>query len=267
MQLVDSHCHLDYEGLAGDLDAVVARARGAGLCRIVTIGTRRSAWHGVVCIAESYEDVWCTVGVHPHHAGEEGAVTPDELVEAARHPRVAGIGESGLDYHYDNAPRDAQRESFAAHIEASRRTGLPLVVHSRDADSDMARTLEDASRDGPFPGVLHCFTGGRELAERALAVGFYISVAGILTFRSAGALREVVRMVPMDRLLVETDAPYLAPVPNRGKRNEPAFVRHTLAALADLKQVSEHDMAARTTANFHALFTRIPEPGSGSGAA
>ncbi len=267
MQLVDSHCHLDYEGLSRDLDAVVARARQAGVCRMVTISNERSAWPGVLRIAERYEDIWCTIGVHPHHAGKEGVIASDDLVEAARHPRVAGIGESGLDYHYENAPRDAQFESFAAHIDASRRTGLPLVVHSRDADRDMAQTLEDAWREGPFPGVMHCFTGGGELAERALAIGFYISLAGILTFRSADALRDVVRMVPMDRLLVETDAPFLAPVPNRGKRNEPAFVRHTLAALAGVKQVSEEHMAARTTANFHALFSRIPEPGSGATAA
>ena len=265
MQLVDSHCHLDYDGFAENLDAVVARARSAGLCRMVTIGIRRSAWPGVVRIAERYEDIWCAVGIHPHHAGEEVAITSGELVEAARHPRVVGIGESGLDYHYDNAPRDAQRESFAVHMEASRATGLPLVVHSRDADRDTAEMLEGAWRDGPFPGVLHCFTGGGELAKRALAIGFYISLAGILTFKSAGALREVVRMVPLDRLLVETDAPFLAPVPNRGRRNEPAFVRHTLSALAEVKQVPEEVMAAQTTANFHALFSRVPPPEPGDG--
>ncbi len=260
MRLVDSHCHLDFDAFAGDLDEVVARARAAGLCRMLTICTRLDGFARVAAVAERFEDVWCSVGVHPHEAGREGGITPARLAELAAHPKAAGIGESGLDYHYDNAPRPAQKASFRAHIEAARATGLPLIVHSRDADDDMADMLEEGAGDGPLRGVMHCFTSGPDLARRALDIGFYISLAGILTFKSAGALREIARAVPLDRLLVETDAPYLAPVPMRGKRNEPAFTRHTLAALATLKGVSEAEMAARTTENFLALFSRVARP-------
>ena len=260
VRIVDSHCHLDFDSFDDDIEAVVERAREAGVCRMVTICTKVSEFERVLAIAERFDDVFCSVGVHPHEAEREGAVSLDRLLELARHPKVVGIGESGLDYYYDNAPVEAQKTSFRTHIDAARETGLPLIVHSRDADDDMADMLEEGARAGAFPGVLHCFTAGPELAERAVAIGFYVSLAGIITFKSAESIRETIRRVPMDRLLVETDAPYLSPVPMRGKRNEPAYVRHTHAVLAQVKQVELEAMAEATTDNFLRLFSKVPPP-------
>src|SRR5438067_10230626 len=222
--LVDSHCHLDFPEFAPELDAVVARAGAAGIGRMVTISTRVRLHAQVLAIAERFGEVTCSVGTHPHHAHEELDITADDLIARAQHPKVVGIGEAGLNYHYDNSPRDAQEQGFRTHIAAARATHLPLVIHSREADDDMARILEEESGKGAFPAVLHCFTGGPELARRALALGCYIGFTGIVTFKNSAALREIARSLPADRFLVETDAPYLAPNPYRGKRNEPAYV-------------------------------------------
>ncbi len=256
--LVDSHCHLDFPDFAGELDAVLARARNAGVAKMVTIGTRLSKWDGVRAIAERYDNVWCTVGIHPHEAGNEPDVDARTLIDLAAHPKVVGIGETGLDFYYDSSPRDAQERSFRAHIAAARETGLPLVVHTRDADDRTAAILAEEQGRGRFTGLLHCFTSGRALAEAAVGMGLYISLSGIVTFKNAGDLRETARQVPLDRLLVETDAPYLAPVPFRGKRNEPAFVAETARAVAALREIAPEALAAATTANFHRLFTRVP---------
>jgi TatD DNase family protein len=267
MRIVDSHCHLDFDNFEGDLEEVVKRAREAGVCRMVTICTKTSSFDRVLAIAERFDDVFCSVGVHPHEAAREGDISLERLVGLTGHPKVVGIGESGLDYFYDNAPREAQKVSFLTHIQAARETGLPLIVHSRDADEDMAEILEEEYRQGPFPGLLHCFTAGPELARRAVAIGFYISLAGIITFKSAESIRQTVVMVPNDRLLVETDAPYLAPVPMRGKRNEPAFVRHTHAVLASVKGVDEAAFAEQTTENFLRLFSKVTRPTETTGTA
>ncbi len=266
MRIVDSHCHLDFESFSDDIDAVIGRAREAGICRIVTICNKVSEFDRVLAIAERFDEVFCSVGVHPHEAGREGDVPLERLVELSRHPKVVGIGECGLDYFYDNSPVDAQKASFRTHITAARETGLPLIVHSRDADADMADMLEEGARDGVYPGVLHCFTAGPELAVRAVAIGFYVSLAGIITFKNAESLRETVRQVPLDRLLVETDAPFLAPVPMRGKRNEPAFTRHTNRMLAEVMGIEEAEMAEVTTANFLRLFSKVPAPDTADGA-
>lgn len=260
MQIIDSHCHLDFDNFEEDIDAVVERAREAGVCRMVTICTKVSAFERVLYVAKRYDDVFCSVGVHPHEAEREGNVTLDRLLELSRHPKVVGVGESGLDYYYDNSPMDAQKTSFRTHIDAARETGLPLIVHSRDADDDMAEMLEAGAREGAYAGVLHCFTAGPELAARAVDIGFYVSLAGIITFKNSESIRETVRDVPMDRLLVETDAPYLAPVPMRGKRNEPAFVRYTHEVLAQVKGVTVDEMAKATTKNFLRLFSKVPPP-------
>ncbi len=258
--LVDSHCHLDYLAQDGDLDAVVGRARRAGVGRMLTICTKISEFNVVTDIAGAYDDVWCSVGIHPHNVASEDAVSADALVALARTPRVAGIGETGLDYFYEHSPRDDQRRSFRAHIAAARETGLPLIVHTRDADDDTAGILEEEYARGPFRGVIHCFSTGRQLAERAVKIGFYISLSGILTFKKADDLRETVKGLPADRLLVETDAPYLAPMPNRGKRNEPAFVVHTAARLAAERGLEPAALAAITTDNFFHLFNTIERP-------
>ncbi|MDP6953179.1 MAG: TatD family hydrolase [Alphaproteobacteria bacterium] len=254
--LVDNHCHLDFPDYEDDLDEVVARARRAGVGVIQTISTRMTTFPKVLAVAERYDDMYCSVGVHPHNAGDEGDVTCTELVAATDHPKVIGIGESGLDYYYERSPRDAQRTSFRSHIAAARESGLPLIVHSRDADEDTAEILKDEAGKGAFPGLIHCFTSGRELAETALDLGMSISISGIVTFRNAEALRDIVRDIPLDRLLVETDAPFLAPVPNRGRRNEPAYVAHTAATVAELLDIDGARLAEATTANFHALFTK-----------
>ncbi len=254
--LVDSHCHLDFPELAAEQDGVIARARAAGVGAMLTIGTRLDRFEGVRAIAERHANVWCSVGVHPHEAKEEGQRTPDRLCELADHPRVVGIGETGLDYLYEHSPRAEQDESFRAHIEASRRTGLPLIVHTRDADDDTIATLRREHARGAFPGLIHCFSSGRAVAEAALDLGLYVSISGIVTFKAADDLRAIVRDIPLDRLLVETDAPFLAPIPKRGKRNEPSFVAHTAAKVAELKGVSIAEIEAATTDNFFRLFAK-----------
>jgi TatD DNase family protein len=256
--LIDSHCHLDFREFAAELDAVVARARAAGIARMVTISTRVKRHADVLAVAERFPDVYCSVGTHPHHAHEELDVGTDELIARTRHPKVVAIGEAGLDYHYDSSPRDAQEQGFRNHIAAARATGLPLVIHSRDADADMARILEEETGKGAFPAVLHCFTGGRELAQRAVALGLSISFTGILTFKKSDELRAIAQSLPADRILVETDAPYLAPGPYRGKRNEPAFVTETAKVLAATRGVPDDEIARQTTANFFRLFRKVP---------
>jgi TatD DNase family protein len=251
--LVDSHCHLDFPDFAAERDAVIGRARAAGIDTMLTIGTRLDQFSGVRAIAEAYDGVWCSVGAHPHEAADHAALNSEEILALADHPKVVGIGETGLDFHYDLSPRDVQERVFRAHIAASRESSLPLIIHAREADSEIARILEEQQ---PPPGVLHCFSSGRALAEAALALGFYISISGIVTFRNAEELRGIVRDLPLDRLLVETDSPYLAPVPYRGKRNEPAFVVATAAAVATLKEIDLPNLAAVTRENFFRLFTK-----------
>jgi TatD DNase family protein len=258
--LVDSHCHLDFKEFTPELDAVVARAKAAGVGVCVSIGTKLPQFPGVRAVAERFPDVWCSVGVHPHEAEHEPLNSPDILIEHARHPKVVGIGESGLDYYYERSPREAQRANFRHHIAASRETGLPLIVHTRDADDDTIEILEDEMARAPFTGLLHCFTGTRRLAEAALALGFYISASGIATFKNSGELRDVLKDVPPARLLVETDAPFLAPIPHRGKRNEPSFVVHTAAMLAELTGTTPDAFAQQTTENFFRLFTKVARP-------
>ena len=256
--LIDSHCHLDFPELAGDLDAVLARAGAAGVGLMVTISTRVRRFNELIALVEARDNVFCSVGTHPHNAAEEPDITVEELVNLARHPKVVAIGEAGLDYHYDHSPRDVQKKSFHTHIAAARQTGLPLVIHAREADGDIARVLEEENAKGAFPFVLHCFTGGPDLARRGVALGGYVSFSGVVTFKNADALRDIALALPSDRLLVETDAPYLAPEPFRGKTNEPAFVTHTAARLAALRGVSEADMARLTTENFFRLFKKVP---------
>lgn len=260
MTLVDSHCHLDFPDFADELDDVVARARDAGVGTMVTICTHLSRFERVRAIAERYEGIWCTVGVHPHEADSEGAAaTAEALIERAADPLVVGIGETGLDFYYEHSARDAQTASFRSHIAAARETGLPLIVHTRDADDETVDILHAEYAKGPFTGVIHCFSTSRKLAEKALEIGMYISLSGIVTFRRAEDLRDTVRALPLDRLLVETDAPYLAPVPKRGKRNEPAFVAHTAAVVAELKGLGAAEFARITSDNFFRLFHKIEQ--------
>src|SRR6266849_6333776 len=251
--LVDSHCHLDFADFAAERDAVIERARTAGVGTMVTICTRLDEFPGVRAIAEAYDDIWCSVGAHPHEAADHAATRATELVALAAHPRVVGIGETGLDYHYDHSSREVQARVFRTHIAAARESGLPLIIHAREADDDIARILHEEHAEA---GVLHCFSSGRGLAEAALDLGFYISISGIVTFRNAEDLRAIVRDVPLERLLVETDAPYLAPVPYRGRRNEPAYVAATAAAVAALKGLDPRHLAASTRENFFRLFTK-----------
>jgi TatD DNase family protein len=260
--LVDTHCHLDY--FSTDADEVVARAAAAGVGTLVTIGTRVAQAAAAKALAERFDAVWATVGVHPHNAGEEaGLPSVEALVALADHPKVVGIGESGLDYFYNKSPQTAQQEGFRRHIRAARITGLPLVVHARQADDDIARILqEERATGGSFAFVLHCFSSGRQLAELAVSMGGYVSLSGILTFPKSDALRAIAADLPDDRLLVETDAPYLAPVPFRGKRCEPAMVAHTADALARLRGWTVAETQRITTANARALFTRLPVPAS-----
>jgi TatD DNase family protein len=257
--LVDSHCHLDFAEL-GDIDAVMQRARAAGVGICVSISTEMKTFPAVRAVAERYPDVWCSVGVHPHEGEKEPLTDAGPLLAEAEHPKVVGIGETGLDYYYEHAPRAAQRENFRIHIAAGRQTGLPVIVHTRDADDDTIAILEDEMGKGAFTGLIHCFTGTQRLADAALALGLSISVSGIATFKNSGALRDVIKSVPLDRLLVETDAPFLAPMPLRGKTNEPSFVVHTAKMLAELKGVSESELAAVTTANFLRLFPKVTPP-------
>lgn len=254
--LVDSHCHLDFPDFADELDDVVARARDAGVGHMVTICTRVRKFAEVRAVTERFDNISCSVGTHPHNATEERDVPLEEIVELAGLPRVVAIGEAGLDYFYEYGAREDQETGFRKHIEAARRTGLPLVIHARDADEDTASILREEMAAGPFKAVLHCFTGGMELAKTGVELGLYVSFSGILTFPKSEALREVAKALPLDRLLVETDAPYLAPAPNRGKRNEPAFVRHTARKLAEVRDVSEEEIARITTENFFRLFSK-----------
>jgi len=258
--LVDSHCHLDFPDFADELDAVIGRARSAGIARLVTISTRVARLAELLAITERFTDVYASVGTHPHYAQEELEVTAAALVAYTRHPKIVALGEAGLDYHYQRSPRRAQEQGFRAHIKAARETGLPLVIHSRDADADTARILEEETGQGAFPAVLHCFTGGRELAQRAIALGLFISFTGILTFKSSAALRAIAGELPADRILVETDAPYLAPGAFRGKRNEPAYVVETANVLAETRGVSLDAIAQTTSENFFRLFRKVPRP-------
>ncbi len=258
--LVDSHCHLDYMAREGRLDAVLDRAAAAGVGAMLTICTRTTEFPAVLAIAESRPNLWCTVGVHPHEAAAEPDLAAERLAELARHPKVVGIGECGLDYHYDRSPRETQRAVFRTHIAAGRATGLPLIVHSRNADTDTVALLREGAAKGPLEGLIHCFSTTLELSDGALGIGFYISLSGIVTFKQSDNLRAIAKAIPEDRILVETDAPYLAPVPERGKQNEPAFVVHTAALLATLRGIERARFAALTTDNFYRLFRKAARP-------
>jgi TatD DNase family protein len=252
--LIDSHCHLDFPELAADRDGVLARAKAAGIDGMVTISTHVDQFATYAAIAEAHPEVWCSVGTHPHHADEELHIFPEDLVRLSTHPRCVAIGEAGLDYVYDNAPKSAQETGLRRHIAAARQTRLPLVIHSRSADEHMSKVLREEMEEGAFPFVLHCFTGGVDLARTALELGGYISFSGIITFKNAEAIRETARFVPADRYLVETDAPYLAPIPHRGATNEPSYVAHTAAKVAEVRGVSLEQVGAETTENFFRLF-------------
>ncbi|MCW6507614.1 TatD family hydrolase [Lichenifustis flavocetrariae] len=264
--LIDSHCHLDFPDFAEELDAVVGRARAAGIGRMITISTRVSRFAAISALAERFAEVFCTVGTHPHQADEEPDVSVADLIRLSGHPRCVGIGEAGLDYHYDKAPRDVAARVFRTHIAAARETGLPLVIHSRDADDDMAAILREEHRNGPFKAVLHCFTSSAGLAQTGVDLGLFVSFSGVLTFKNSEALRAIAKTVPLDRLLVETDAPFLAPVPHRGKRNEPAFVVETARVLADVVGIEVDALHAQTTANVHRLFGKLPPIEKGAAA-
>lgn len=253
---VDSHCHLNYKGLVEEQAAVLDRARAAGVTTMLNISTREREWDGIVGLAETDPDIWATIGIHPHEADEHPEIDAAKLVARAAHPKVVGIGETGLDYYYDHSDRDRQRASFRSHITASRETGLPLIVHTRDAESDTAELLSDEMGKGAYPGVIHCFTASQEFADIALELGFYISISGIVTFKNAAALQAVAVTIPPDRLLIETDAPFLAPVPHRGRPCEPAFVADTARFLANLRGVSVETLAAQTSENFFRLFAK-----------
>lgn len=254
--LADSHCHLNYKGLAEDQLAVLARARARGVTAMLNIATRESEWDDVLATAEREPDVWATVGIHPHEADQHTHIDTAKLVERARHPRVVGIGESGLDYFYDHSDRAQQQASFRAHIAAAREAGVPLVVHTRDAEDDTAAILEDELGKGRFDAVMHCFTGTEPFARAMLSLGFYISISGIVTFKSAADLQATARALPLDRLLIETDAPFLAPVPHRGKPGEPGFVADTAVFLADLRGEAYDELTAATADNFHRFFAK-----------
>lgn len=254
--LIDSHCHLDFPELAADRAGVLTRAKAAGIDGMVTISTRVKRFDEIRAIAEAHAEVWCSVGTHPHHADEELDILTEDLVRLSAHPKCVAIGEAGLDYFYDNAPKEAQETGLRRHIAASRLTGLPLVIHSRSADAHMGAVLTDEMGQGAFPFVLHCFTGGADLARQALELGGYISFSGIITFKNAEEIREVAKFVPADRYLVETDAPYLAPVPHRGGTNEPSYVAHTAAKVAEVRGISLEQLGAETTDNFFRLFSK-----------
>lgn len=253
---VDSHCHLNYKGLVEDQVAVIARAREAGVDAMLNISTRESEWDDVLAVAEQHGDIWASVGIHPHEADQHPEVDARKLIARAAHPRVIAIGETGLDYYYDHSDRERQRESFRAHISAARETGLPLIVHTRDAEADTSAILRDQMGRGSFTGVIHCFTASQAFAETALELGFFISMSGIATFKNAKDLQAIVPNIPEDRLLIETDAPFLAPVPHRGKTCEPAFVADTARHLSAIRGVSVEHLAETTTANFFRLFSK-----------
>ncbi len=258
--IVDSHCHLDYDGLANHLPEVLARCKAAGVGLVLSISSRVKNFPQLLALAEAHDNVFCTVGTHPHNAHEELDVTVADLAALTHHPKVVGLGEAGLDYHYDLSPRDAQMTGFRNHIAAARETGLPLVIHTRQAEDDTARVLEEEMTRGPFKAVLHCFTSQQWLAERGVELGLYVSFSGILTYKNAEDLRTTAKVLPLDRLLVETDAPFLAPVPHRGKDNEPSFVVNTLEQLAGVRGVSRDAMARITSDNFFRLFNKVPKP-------
>ena len=256
--LVDSHCHLDFKDFAEDLDAIVARAEAAGVGRIVTISTRVRRQAALLAIADRFPNVYCSVGTHPHEADEEDGIPTSELIELTKHPKVVALGEAGLDYFYQYGSREAQERGFRTHIGAARATGLPLVIHTREADEDCGRILEEEVAKGPFKAVLHCYTGGRELAMKAIDLGLSISFTGILTFKKSEALRALAAELPADRIMVETDAPYLAPGKHRGRRNEPSYVVEVAKVLAEARGVSLEEISRQTTENFFRLFSKVP---------
>ncbi|MEX0344107.1 MAG: TatD family hydrolase [Rhizobiaceae bacterium] len=256
--LIDSHCHLDFDTFEGEREEILSRANEAGVGLMVTISTRVRKFERVLAIAEAHDQIFCSVGTHPHNAHEELDIPVEELVRLSGHPKVVAIGEAGLDYYYDHAPRDAQAEGLRNHIAAARQTGLPLVIHSRDADADMASILREETGQGAFPFVLHCFSSGRDLAETGVELGGYVSFSGIVTFKNSEELRDIARHIPPERLLIETDAPYLAPVPKRGRRNEPSYVAHTAKSLAETVEMPYEDFAELTTGNFFRLFSKVP---------
>jgi len=256
LKLIDSHCHLDFDALAGDLSGVMARMEAAGVSNCVTISTRVEQFEKICAIADDHNNIWCSVGTHPHNAHEELHISSDDLIKLSDHQKCIAIGEAGLDYFYDNSPRDAQRQGFLNHIAAARQTGLPLIIHARDADDDMAQILKDETKKGKFPFVLHCFSSSIALANTGIELGGYVSFSGILTFKNAKTVQEVAKNAPKDKILVETDAPFLAPSPLRGKSNEPAFVRHTAQFLADIRGVELATIAEQTTSNFYKLFSK-----------
>jgi TatD DNase family protein len=256
VRLIDSHCHLNYEGLAERQEEVLEAARGCGVEGFLNISTRQREWNDVIGVAERNADVWATIGVHPHEADAHPDLGAKALTEAASHSRVIAIGECGLDYYYDKSDRQAQRERFQAHIEAARQTGLPLVVHTREAETDTADMLKAAVREGGVTGVLHCFTGSADLARKGLDLGFYVSLSGIVTFKNAADLQETAKWLPADQMLVETDSPFLAPVPHRGQKCEPAFVADTAAFVAELRGVDPEELGETTTENFFKLFKK-----------
>jgi TatD DNase family protein len=258
--LVDSHCHLDFPDFAEDLDGIVARAAAAGVGRLVTISTRVRRLAELLAIAGRYDNVYCSVGTHPHHADEEDGISADELIALTEHPKVVALGEAGLDNFYDDGSPAAQERGFRAHIAAARATGLPLVIHTREADVRCGEILEEEVAKGPFHAVLHCYTGGRELAMKAIDLGLHISFTGILTFKKSQALRDLAAELPADRIMVETDAPYLAPGKFRGKRNEPSYVVEVAKVLAETRGVSLEEMSRQTTENFFRLFSKVPAP-------
>ena len=258
--IVDSHCHLDYDGLYEHLPAVLQRAEAAGVGLVLSISSRIRNHAKIIGLAEKHDNVFCTVGTHPHNAHEELDIPVSEIVKLTQHPKVVGIGEAGLDYHYDNSPRDAQMQGFRNHIAAARETGLPLVIHTREAEEATAKVLEEEMAKGHFKALLHCFTSQQWLAERAVELGLTVSFSGILTYKTAQNLRDTAAALPEDRILVETDAPFLSPIPMRGKSNEPAFVAHTLDVLAQTRGVSREHMARVTSANFFRLFDKVKMP-------
>ncbi len=254
--LVDSHCHLNYEGLSDQIPSVLARADNAGVSHMVCICSRLSEFNDVLAVAEAYDRVFCSVGIHPHDVEKEPGTDVETLVDLASHPKTVGIGETGLDFYYENSPREAQEKNFRIHIRAARSTGLPLIIHTRDADDTTIGVLREEAEDGLFPGLIHCFTAGKPVADCALDLGLYISLSGIITFKNAADIRTTVKSVPLERILVETDSPFLAPIPHRGKANEPAYVVHTAQKAAEIFGVSFDDLATATTDNFFRLFTK-----------
>lgn len=256
--LIDHHCHLDFPQFASDLDGLIARAGQAGVGAMITISTRIRQFDKVLAVAERFDNVFCSVGTHPHNAHEEFDIPVSEIVRLSQHPKVVAVGEAGLDYYYKNSTPGAQAEGFRNHIAAARETGLPLEIHTREADADTIAILEDEHSKGPFPAVLHCFTGGETLAKRAIELGLYVSFSGVISFKKSHELRAIAAALPLDRILVETDAPYLAPEPFRGKTNEPAYVAHTAAALAKARGISVEEVSAATTENVMRLYTKMP---------